>query len=254
MIERTLALARPAGSMEAFVVHPAEGKPFPPVVVYMDMWGVRDALRDGARRLAAAGYYAILPDLYYRRGRVRYAGRELPGRRSFADLEPARQVELRAAMEALSDAMVVDDTRALLAFMAAGEPVRKGTVGAVGYCMGGRHALCAAAAFPERLRAAACLHGAGLVRAGEDSPHLVARRARGELYCGHAEKDQYAPPDVAENLESALAGSPLRFRQRIHAGQRHGYAVADRDVYDERATALDWEEILAMLQRQLCPP
>jgi len=239
--------------MEAFVAHPAEGRPFPPVVLYMDMWGMRDALRDAARRLAAAGYYAILPDLYYRRGRVRYAERELPGRRSFADLEPSRQAGLRAAMDSLSDAMVVDDTRALLAFMAAGEPVREGTAGAVGYCMGGRHALCVAAAFPERFKAAACLHGAGLIREGEDSPHLVARRALGELYCGHAEKDQYAPPDVAEKLQRALADAPARFRQRIHAGLRHGYAVADRDVYDERATALDWEEILGMLQRQLCP-
>jgi carboxymethylenebutenolidase len=253
MIERTLALARPAGSMEAFVVHPAQGKPFPPVVVYMDMWGVREALRNAARRLAAAGYYAILPDLYYRRGRVRHAERELPGRRSFADLEPSRQVELRAAMDALSDAMVIDDTRALLAFTASGEPVREGTLGAVGYCMGGRHALCVAAAFPDRFKATACLHGAGLIRDGEDSPHLVARRALGEIYCGHAEKDQYAPADVAERLEAAFAGAPARFRQRVHAGLRHGYAVMDRDVYDERAAALDWEEFLGMLQRQLCP-
>lgn len=254
MIERSLPLPRPGGSMEVFAVHPSQEGVFPPVVLYMDMWGMRETLRDIARGLAAAGYYCLLPDLYYRQGVVRYASGAMDGRRlSFADLEPPRQAALRAAMDALTDAMVIDDTGALLAFMAAGQPARDGPVGAVGYCMGGRHAVCAAASYPARFKATACLHGAGLVRPGEDSPHFLARRAAGEVYFGHAEKDKYAPPDVAARLASALADSGVRWRQRVHAGMQHGYALPDRDVYDKHAANLDWRAILAMFRRQLPP-
>ena len=107
MIERTYQLPRPDGDMEVFAEHPAGGGAWPAVILYMDMWGFRAALFDIARGVAAAGYYCVLPDLYYRRGKVRYAARDIPGLKlAFADLEPARQTALRAAMDGLSDAMV----------------------------------------------------------------------------------------------------------------------------------------------------
>ena len=54
------------GRMETFVTHPERRVPFPAVVVYMDVWGIREELYDIARRIATAGYYAVVPDLYYR--------------------------------------------------------------------------------------------------------------------------------------------------------------------------------------------
>src|SRR5262245_31368962 len=111
----------------------------------MDMWGFRATLNDIARRIAAAGYLCVLPDLYYRGGTVRYAARDVTGQKlSFADLEPERQIALRAAMDGLSNQMVVEDTAALLDVLSRDASVRHGPVGAVGYCMGGRHALCVA--------------------------------------------------------------------------------------------------------------
>ena len=169
--------------METFVVHPPGGA-FAPVILYMDMWGIRATLADIARSIAAAGYYCILPDLYYRGGKVSYAAQDIAGRRlSFTDLEPERQTALRAAMDGLSDAMVIDDTAFLLDVMSREQAVRPGTVGAVGYCMGGRHALCVAGTFPEHFKAAACLHGAGLVSAADDLPaSCCAPRRRRNLF------------------------------------------------------------------------
>ena len=57
--------------METFVTHPEEGGPFPAVVIYMDFWGLREELFDIARRVGMVGYYCMVPDLYYRQGRVR---------------------------------------------------------------------------------------------------------------------------------------------------------------------------------------
>ena len=43
--------------METFVTHPQQDGPFPPVIFYMDVWGVREELYDLARRVATVGYY-----------------------------------------------------------------------------------------------------------------------------------------------------------------------------------------------------
>ena len=69
MIERDLDIATADGAMNTFVVHPEEGGPFPVVLFYMDAPGKREELHDMARRIAAVGYFVVLPNLYYRRTR-----------------------------------------------------------------------------------------------------------------------------------------------------------------------------------------
>ncbi|MFM9970916.1 MAG: dienelactone hydrolase family protein [Burkholderiales bacterium] len=252
MDEQTVYLSRSDKTMEVFIVHPDASGPHPLVLMYMDMWGMREVLRGLARRLASMGYLCVLPDFYYRGGLVRYAEHD-DGRlgKSFAEISPERQAMLQSAMAGLSDQMVIEDTRALFDYLDATGWARPGSVGAIGYCMGGRHVLCVAGAFPERVRAAACLHGAYLVSERPDSPHLLARQAQGEMYFGHAELDKYAPADVVRRVNEALAGESLRAMSVVHRGAQHGYAIPDRDVYDQGAAEYDWEKIRAMLQRQL---
>ena len=252
MIEQTVDLPRSGKSMEIFVAHPDEGGPFPPVIMYMDMWGMREVLRDLARRVATVGYCCVLPDFYYRGGRVRYAEQDDARLgKSFDDVAPGRQSALRSAMDGLSDAMVVEDTEALLQYLDGCDWVRPGPIGAIGYCMGGRHALCVSGKFSERVRATACIHGAYLANGNADSPHLIARRARGEIYLGHAENDRYAAADVAATVSAALEGCALRARSVVHKQAQHAYAIPDRDVFDKHAANRDWEHIFAMLRRQV---
>lgn len=252
LVERSMMLKRPGGEMETFVVLPSSGGPFPPVVLFMDMWGIRWVLHDIARRIAGAGFACILPDLYYRGGTVRYAAHDITNRQlSFSDLDPVRQKLLRASMDDLTTGMVAEDTVSLIDFMSREEQIRPGPVGSLGYCMGGAHALHLAGTYPARFKATACLHGAGLIRPGDGSPHLVARRGDGEIYCGHAEHDKYAPADVVERLDEAFAGCRVRYHRRVHHGAQHSYAMLDRDAYDRVAAELDWEAIEAMFRRQL---
>jgi carboxymethylenebutenolidase len=69
MIEETLDIATAHGAMETFVCRPERGGPFPAVFLLMDAPGIREELRDMARRLATVGYLVLLPNLYYRAGR-----------------------------------------------------------------------------------------------------------------------------------------------------------------------------------------
>ena len=69
MREQFVEIKTSAGLMDAFVAHPEENGPFPAVILYMDIWGVREELYDIARRVGTVGYYCLVPDFYYRQGR-----------------------------------------------------------------------------------------------------------------------------------------------------------------------------------------
>lgn len=252
MIERHIPLPTGSGRMETFITHPKDDGPFPAVVLYMDFWGLREELFDIARRIATVGYYCLVPDLYYRQGRIRNAFRDNNGRMiSLAALTDEQKTIVRAPLTKLSDQMTVDDTGAMLDFIDRGEPVRPRAMGAIGYCLGGRLVLRVAGNFPERFKAGASMHGTRLVTESSDSAHLVAKRAQGELYCGFAEKDPFAPMSTISAVEQALKDGPVKYRYEIHPGAEHGYALPDRDIYDKQAANRDWELIFAMFHRQI---
>jgi carboxymethylenebutenolidase len=252
MIEKTLMIPTSVGFMETFVTHPEKSSPFSAIVLYMDVWGLREELFDMAKRIAGAGYYCLVPDLYYRFGRIRHAFRNDKNQMiSMELLEPHQQEAVRIPMRQLTDLMVVEDTEALLRFIDRTEPVKPGAMGSIGYCMGGRHVFRVAGAYPERFRANACLHGTRLVTPGEDSPHRSAMKAEGELYCGFAEKDVFASIQDVDTIAQSMKGAKARYQYELHLGADHGYALPDRDIYHKSAAERDWQLMFAMWQRQL---
>lgn len=240
------------GVMETVMARPPAARARPLVIVYMDVWGLREELIGIARDLAGAGYCAMVPDLYYRLGRVRHEFRDAGGKMiTLTRLTPEQQEQVRAPLRSLQDAMVMADTEALLAFADRELGTGGGPAGAIGYCMGGRHALMAFGSLNGRVRAAASLHGTSLATDAPDSPHQVAARGRGEIYCGFAERDPHGAPEVVAALAAALRQPGLSYASAVHPGAEHGYALPDRDIHDAAATARDWTAIRQMLRRQL---
>lgn len=252
MIGKEIDISTPDGTMDGYAAHPDGGGRFALVVLFMDVWGLREELFAIARRIASRGYYCIVPNLFYRDGKVRYERRNADGKMvSFDTLPLALQEEIRGHAAALNRQTARTDIAAILDFCR-GEPVAAGPAGSVGFCMGGRIAVHAAQEFADRFRANASLHGTWLVTEAADSPHRLAHRMRGEFYCGYGERDRFATPDVVAALEHAFAGcADLVYRCNLHAGANHGYALPDRDVYDHAAAEADWREIFAMFDRQL---
>lgn len=238
--------------MDGYAAHPDEAGRWPLVVIFMDIWGLRDELFAIVRRVAGEGYYCVVPNLFHREGKFSYAPRNAEGRTLSFDLLPDDvQREMRGRADRLDRATLRTDAAAILEFCK-GRPVRDGAAGSIGYCMGGREAFFAAQEFPRRFRATASLHGSRLVSEAADSPHRLIDRMRGEVYCGFAEFDRGAPPEVIGRIEDGLRRNRgLTFKTQVHSGARHGYALPDRDVHDSAATAADRANIFAMFRRQL---
>lgn len=254
MKEKFAHVPTPDGSMDCFITHPEQGGPFPAVVVYMDIWGLREELYDIARRVATVGYYCVVPNVYHRQGEIRFEYRNEAGKmRSLAELDEDTKKEILAPLAGLTNAMVMADTGALIGFIDAGEPGITRGMGSIGYCMGGRHVFCAAGHYPDNFTASACLHGTTLISDADDSPHHMVDRFRGELYCGYGENDPYTPPELIAELGELLAPCAIDYSHFVHKGANHGYALPDRDIFDKQAYNRDWERILAMFQRQIPP-
>src|SRR5436305_13939814 len=87
MLEQTIDIATKDGATTTFIVHPERDAGYPVVLFFMDAPAIREELRDMARRIAAVGYYVMLPNLYYRSGVM-----------ELADLPPLAEAEARARM------------------------------------------------------------------------------------------------------------------------------------------------------------
>jgi carboxymethylenebutenolidase len=244
MIEETLDIATKAGAMETFICHPERGV-HPPVLFLMDAPGVRDELRDMARRLATVGYYVMLPNLYYRAGRDTKYGPEVLKHGS-----PEHQ-RMRAVRTKMTIPPVMDDIAAMFAFVDRHDAASNEAVGVHGYCMSGPYALAAAARYPDRIAAAASFYGTWLVSDAEESPHLSLGKVEGELYIACAEFDDLAPLPMVEELRGLFeqAGSPGELE--LYPGVHHGFAFPQRKIYDRPAAERHWERLIALYRRRL---
>jgi carboxymethylenebutenolidase len=244
MIEKHLDILTEDGAMNSFLVYPEEGGPFPLVLFYMDAPGKREELHDMARRIAAVGFYVVLPNLYYRRTRDFTLVRDEAGMAGMFEL-----------MDHLTNALVVRDTGAMLRFADSQPQADASRVGAVGYCMSGPFVIAAAAAFPERIQCIAAIHGANLVTEREDSAHRLAAQIRCETYVACAEIDQWAPTETIAALEAALQAAGTPHRIEWYPGAQHGFVFPQRaGIYHQPSAERHWERLFALFRRTLHKP
>jgi carboxymethylenebutenolidase len=128
----------------------------------------------------------------------------------------------------------------------------KGTkVGCVGYCMGGPLALTAAGTFPDRIAAAASIHGANVANDRPDSPHLLAPKMRAKVYVGVAEIDPWLQPGETDRLNSALKAAGTNYVLEVYPGVQHGFAANGTPMYNRDAAEKHWERIVGLFRETL---
>ena len=242
MIDQQIDIPTKDGHTATFISHPERDGPHPVILFYMDAPGIREELRDMARRLATSGYYVMLPNLYYRLDVMELG--PLP-----ADPEAPERKRMFGFMNSINIPLVMEDTTALLAYADGQSAARTDIVGAVGYCMSGRYAINAATHFPGRVKAAASIYGTHLATDQPDSPHLAASKTKAELYFGCAETDIYAPNEIIEKVKASMKDAHAEVE--MYPGTHHGFAFPKRPVYDKTAAERHWERLLALYRRNL---
>ena len=208
----------------------------------MDAPGFRPELEDMARRIALAGYYCILPDLYYRMGTIRL---------TYDRNNPGHATLMMAARNNVTNAMMVDDTAAMLTHLDAHPDVKPGKIGIVGHCMSGSFIMTVAARFPDRVVAAAAFYGTRIITNDEDSPHLIASHIKAEVYLSFAETDSHVEDSIANDIGALLKEKGVKALVEKVPGTEHGYCFAERPAYHPVAAEQAWQKLKALFERTL---
>ncbi len=245
VVESEVDIKTPDGTADAYFVHPARGK-HAAVLIWTDIFGLRPAFRQMGKRLAESGYSVLVPNPFYR---VKRAPTVAEGA-SLQDEETRKM--LMGMMSALTPATQVTDTGAFIAFLDAQRSVnRRRRMATTGYCMGGPITMRAAAAFPERIGAAASFHGGGLVTDKPDSPHLLIPKMRASYLVAIAENDDKREPNAKDVLRQAFDAAKRPAEIEVYAGAMHGWCPPGSAVYNEAQAERAWSRMLALFKTAL---
>ena len=235
------------GDMRAFAFTPDNGAgPWPAAIIFMDAPAIRPALFEMGQRLADAGYFVLLPDLFWR------AGPYPP-----LDIVKARggDPDMVALFQKLRGSTDVDkqmaDARAGLDWLAKQPQAKADKVGVSGYCMGGSIALRAAGTFPDRVAAAASFHGGNMATDASNSPHRLAANIKAKVLVAGADEDGSFDEAQKERLDAALADAGVKAEVSIWKGCRHGWVPADMPVYNAEGAERHWRELIKLFDETL---
>ena len=233
------------GVCPSYVGRPTTGAPWPAVLVFMDGLGIRPAMLELGERLAAHGYFVLLPDLYYRSGSYE----PMDARTVFSDPEQ-RKILMEKFIALATPMNIMSDTKAFLDFLVAERDVKPGGVGTTGYCLGGLMSLTAAGTYPDRIVAAASYHGGRLATDAPDSPHWLAPKMKARVYVGGAVEDQSFPGEMKDRLEAALTQAGVNHTIETYPA-KHGWVLRDTPAYDAAAAERHWQTMLALFKETL---
>ena len=235
----------PDGEADALLFEPL-GKgpgPWPGVLLYPDIMGVRPVFRAIAQRLADAGFVVLLPNLYYRSTKPFDPPLSVHNSGEFGRLFSLSHTIGRPEIER--------DSGAYLAALRAEPSVAAGPMGCVGFCMSAAMAIWSAHAHPEmQVGALAAIHGGHLVGSAPDSPAALAAGLPATLYFAMAETDAFMTPDMIARLRSTLDAAGARYQADVFAGAYHGFAVPDAS-YHEEAAEQAWARMTSILGEAL---
>jgi len=235
----------PDGVADAYFVHPAKGK-HPGVLIWPDIYGLRPAFKQMAKRLAESGYSVLVVNPFYRIQKA-------PTSAEHADFsDPETRKALSALSGSLNPATALTDAPVFIKYLDLQSSVdKKRKIGTMGYCMGGPLTMRTAAAMPDRVGAAASFHGGGLVTDKPESPHLLIPKIKAQYLFAIAENDDQKQPDAKDVLRAAFAQANLAAEIEVYVGTLHGWCPIDSRVYNAELAEKAWSRLVVLFGKAL---
>ncbi|GAB4480455.1 MAG: dienelactone hydrolase family protein [Erythrobacter tepidarius] len=203
-LNETIPTLEGDASFGAYVARPA-GTPRGAIIVIQEIFGVNPGIRQKCDKLAAEGWLAVAPDLFWRLK---------PG----IELDPDVPAEFNEALEWMGK---FDQDTGIRDIEATIHHIRRTLgvvkVGCVGYCLGGRLAFMTAAR--TDIDASVGYYGVGIdALLGEK--HAIAK----PLMLHIPTADGFVPPETQAAMHSALDDHP-RVTLYDYEGLDHGFAT-----------------------------
>ena len=226
----TISVKRPDGqSVNGYLAEPAQATGAPAVVVIQEWWGLNDQIRGVADRFAAAGYTALVPDLY--RGKSTVAAEEAHHLMTNLNFADAASQDVRGAVQFLKG--------------------RAAKVGVTGFCMGGALTVLSLTMVPEV--------SAGVVWYGLPPLEFVdASKIKAPLLAHWATQDGAFPIASVDALEEKLRAAGVTYEGQRYLAQ-HAFAnetaVGPHRLpitqYDAAWAQIAWDRTLRFFGRHL---
>lgn len=229
----TIEFKRPDGkTVGGYLAQPEgeAGAAAPGVVVIQEWWGLNGQIRGVADRLAAAGYRALVPDLY--RGRSTVEAEEAHHLMTGLDFGQAASQDVRGALQHL-------------------KALGSAKAGVTGFCMGGALTVLALTMAPEA--------DAGVVWYGYPPLEYVdATKVRAPVLAHWATQDQAFALEGVDALEAKLAAAGVAYegcRYLAHHGFANETAQGPGRIpitqYDAAWAQAAWDRTLRFFGRTL---
>lgn len=227
----TITIKGEDGDFAAYLARPAKTNT-PAVVVIQEIFGVNAVMRDICDGLAAEGFLAVCPDLFWR---------VEPG----IDITDQSEAEWKRAFELFNAFDVeagVNDIAATIDQVRAMAEVN-GKVGAVGFCLGGLLAFLTAARTDAD--ASVAYYGVGI-----EGRLAEAEKLTNPLLMHIAEEDQFVPKEAQELILTTLKNHP-QIQIHTYPGRDHAFARAGGEHYHEADAKAAGGRTLAFFQQHL---
>jgi len=254
VVETNVEIKTPDGVCDAGFIHPNAGS-HPGVLIWPDAFGLRPAVREMGKRLAAEGYSVLVPNPFYRSGKAPSLGLDTA---SFSFQNTDDMATLRKLMGGVNTAGNPEkDAVAFIAFLDAQKQVNTSKkIGTQGYCMGGPLVMRTAAAVSNRVGAGASFHGGGLVTDNPNSPHLLAPKMKARMYIGVASNDDSREPNAKDKLREAFTAAKVPAEIEVYQSL-HGWCMPDmpaeagKPIYNKPDAEKAWSKLLALYKAAL---
>ena len=228
-----------ASTMEGYLTQPEGEGSHPAVVVIQEIWGVNSHIQSVVDRLPSLGYVGLAPAMFHREGPM------TTGLHEEMDTAIAR-------MRNSTDADILADVNAAMAYLKAQSFVVGDKIGIVGFCYGGRVSYLAACNVSD-LAASVVFYGGGIGNALGDGPSPLEQTANiGCPMLGlFGVEDANPTPDDVAKMDSKLTTHGKAQEFHSYDGAGHGFHCETRASYRPEAAADAWGKAVAWFDQHL---